>query len=150
MRYQSVPIISYTYTTPIATKIFNYKKVWHDLNIDDFNSKPSLKSKPISKLSTSIISVVKICLQSYCDTSYLRGGLNKMWILKNATCNDLFENIQSIPPLPAIALTHLTPLPSTLLFLIQTFKTKRQIKRISSSVFQEKRMTNVDSNYTLS
>ena len=37
---QSVPIISYDYTIPIATKIFNYKHVLHDLNIDDFNSKP--------------------------------------------------------------------------------------------------------------
>jgi len=37
---QSVPIISYTYTTPIATKLFHYKKVLYDLNIDDFKSKP--------------------------------------------------------------------------------------------------------------
>ena len=118
LRYQSISIISYTYTTPIATKIFNYKKVRHDLNSEDFNSKPSLEPKPIFKLSTSIISVVKTCLQSDNDTSYLRGGLNKMWILKNA--NDLSENIQSMPPrLPAIALKHLIPLPSTLLFLIQ-------------------------------
>jgi hypothetical protein len=37
---QSVPIISYAYTTHIATKIFNYMKVLHDLNIDDFKFKP--------------------------------------------------------------------------------------------------------------
>ena len=37
---QSVPIISYTYTKPIATKIFNYKRVLQDLDIDDFKSKP--------------------------------------------------------------------------------------------------------------
>jgi hypothetical protein len=37
---QSVPIISYAYTLPIATKIFNYKHVLHDLNIDHFKSKP--------------------------------------------------------------------------------------------------------------
>ena len=37
---QSAPIISYAYTTPIPTKIFNYK-VLQDLNIDDFKSKPS-------------------------------------------------------------------------------------------------------------
>ena len=36
---QPVSIISYTYTTPIATQIFNYKKALHDLNIDDFKSK---------------------------------------------------------------------------------------------------------------
>ena len=37
---QSVPIISYTYTTPIATKVFNYKHVLQGLNIDDYKSKP--------------------------------------------------------------------------------------------------------------
>ena len=37
---QSVPIISYAYTIPIASKRFNYKHVLHDLNIDDFISKP--------------------------------------------------------------------------------------------------------------
>ena len=37
---QSVPIISYAYTIPIATKIFNCKHVLHDLNIDDVKSKP--------------------------------------------------------------------------------------------------------------
>ena len=31
--------------------------------------------------------------QSYCDTSYLRGGVNKMWFLKNS--KDLLEYIQS-------------------------------------------------------
>jgi len=36
---QSLSIISYTYTIPIATQIFNYKKVFQDLNIDDFMSK---------------------------------------------------------------------------------------------------------------
>jgi len=35
-----MPIISYTYTTPMATKIFNYKMALQDLNIDDFKSKP--------------------------------------------------------------------------------------------------------------
>ena len=37
---QSKPILSHTSTTPIATKIFNYKKVLYDLNIDDIKSKP--------------------------------------------------------------------------------------------------------------
>ena len=32
-------------------------------------------------------------LQSYCDTSYSRGGVNQMWILKNS--KDLLEYIQS-------------------------------------------------------
>ena len=37
---QSVPIISYVYTRPIASKYFDYKHVLHDLNIDDFKSMP--------------------------------------------------------------------------------------------------------------
>ena len=37
---QSVPVISYTYTTPIATKIFNYNNVLCDLNIENFKSQP--------------------------------------------------------------------------------------------------------------
>jgi hypothetical protein len=36
---------------------------------------------------------VKTGLQSYCDTSYSRGGVNQMWILKNS--KDLLEYIQS-------------------------------------------------------
>jgi hypothetical protein len=37
---QTVPIISYVYTRPIASKKFNYKHVLHDFNIDDFKSNP--------------------------------------------------------------------------------------------------------------
>ena len=40
LKDQSVPIISYVYTRPIASKCFNYKHVLHNLNIDDFKSKP--------------------------------------------------------------------------------------------------------------
>jgi hypothetical protein len=40
--------------------------------------------KPLSKLLTCIISAVKTGLQKYCDTSYSRGGVNQMWILKNS------------------------------------------------------------------
>ena len=50
-------------------------------------------TKPLSKLLTSILSAVKDGLQSYCDTSYSRGGVNQMWILKNS--KDLLEYIQS-------------------------------------------------------
>ena len=39
---------------------------------------------------------VKTGLQSYCDTSYSRGGVNQMWILKNS--KDLLEYIQSRSP----------------------------------------------------
>jgi hypothetical protein len=50
-------------------------------------------TKPLSKLLTCILSAVKTGLQSYCDTSYSRGGVNQMWILKNS--KDLLEYIQS-------------------------------------------------------
>ena len=50
-------------------------------------------TKPLSKLLTCILSAVKTGLQSYCDTSYSRCGVNQMWILKNA--KDLFDYIQS-------------------------------------------------------
>ena len=38
---QSEPIMSYVYTRPIASICFNYKHALHDLNIDDFKSKPT-------------------------------------------------------------------------------------------------------------
>ena len=52
-------------------------------------------TKPLSKLLTSILSAIKDGLQSYrtCETAYFRGGVNKMWILKNS--KDLLEYIQS-------------------------------------------------------
>ena len=50
-------------------------------------------TEPLSKLLTCILSAVKIGLQSYCDTSYSRSGVNQMWILKNS--KDLLEYIQS-------------------------------------------------------
>ena len=50
-------------------------------------------TKPLSKLLTCIISVFKTGLQSYCDTSYSRGGVNQMCILKNS--KNMLEYIQS-------------------------------------------------------
>ena len=50
-------------------------------------------TKLLSKLSTCTLSVVEIGLQSYCDTSHSRGGVNQMWILKDSI--DLLEYIQS-------------------------------------------------------
>jgi hypothetical protein len=37
---QSVPLISYVYIRPIASKMFNYKHVLLHHNIDEFNYKP--------------------------------------------------------------------------------------------------------------
>jgi len=50
-------------------------------------------TKLLSKLSTCTLSVVEIGLQSYCDTSLSRGGVNQMWILKNSI--DLLAYIHS-------------------------------------------------------
>jgi hypothetical protein len=50
-------------------------------------------TKPLSKLLTCILSAVKTGLQSNCDTSYSKGGVNQMWILRNS--KDLLEYIQS-------------------------------------------------------
>ena len=36
---------------------------------------------PVSKLLTRILSAVKTGFQSYCDTSYSRGGVDQVWIL---------------------------------------------------------------------
>ena len=37
---QSAPLISHTYTRPIASKIFNHKRVLKDLVFEDIKSKP--------------------------------------------------------------------------------------------------------------
>jgi hypothetical protein len=58
-----------------------------------FPGSAKCSTKPLSKLLKCIISAVKTGLQSYCDTSYSRGGVNQMWILKNS--KDLLEYIQS-------------------------------------------------------
>ena len=42
---------------------------------------------------TCVLSAVKTVLQSYCDTSYSRGDVNQMWILKNS--KDMLEYIKS-------------------------------------------------------
>jgi len=41
-------------------------------------------TKPLSKLLTFILSAVKTGLQSCCDSSYTRFGVNQIWILKNS------------------------------------------------------------------
>jgi hypothetical protein len=56
-----------------------------------------------------------ICIYVGHSFLYTRGGMNQMWILKNSKY--LLEYIQSRPSPPAIALKHLTSLPSTQLLL---------------------------------
>ena len=65
----------------------NHRSVLYSFGI------PSKDVEPLSKLLTCILSAVKTELQSYCDTSYSRGDVNQMWILKNST--DLLGYIQS-------------------------------------------------------
>ena len=50
-------------------------------------------TKPLSKLLTSILQTIKEGLQSYCETSYSRSGVNQMWILKNS--KDLLDYLKS-------------------------------------------------------
>ena len=90
----------------ILTLVSSEKKILNETK----NHNPPFKLN-----GRSLISAVKTGLQSYCDTSYSRGGVNQMWILKNS--KDLLEYIQSSPSPPAIALKHLTSLPSTQRFL---------------------------------
>jgi hypothetical protein len=50
--------------------------------------------KPLFKVLTCILSAVKTGLQSYCDTSYSRGGVNQMWILKNSKYFLVYNSIK--------------------------------------------------------
>jgi len=50
-------------------------------------------TKSPSNLLTTVLSIVKDVLQTYCDIAYLRNGINQMWILKNS--NDLVESLSS-------------------------------------------------------
>ena len=49
-------------------------------------------TKGLSQLLTTLLTAVKDGLQSYCETTYSRNGINQMWILKNSKC--LLENLR--------------------------------------------------------
>ena len=51
-------------------------------------------TKPLFKVLTCILSAVKTGLQSYCDTSYSRGGVNQMCILKNSKYFLVYNSIK--------------------------------------------------------
>ena len=76
---------------------------------------------PLSKSLTCILSAIKSGLHIYSDTSYSRGSVNQMWILKN--CKDLFEYIQYRSPFSCNSIKHSTSLPSTQLFLPLSWST---------------------------
>jgi hypothetical protein len=61
-----------------------------------------------------IINTYFIRCQSYCDTSYSRGSVNQMWILKLFT--DMLGYIQPWPFSSCNSITILSSLPSTQLF----------------------------------
>jgi hypothetical protein len=71
--------------------------------------------KTLSKLLICFLSAVKTELQSYCATSYSKGGVNQMWILKNS--NYLLEYIQSrfLSSCDSIKTFHLSTLYTTIL-----------------------------------
>jgi hypothetical protein len=80
-------------------------------------------TKSLYKLLTCILSAVKTGLYNYCDTSYSRGGVNQMWILKNSKDLSVKSTYNLGPSPPAKALKHLNHLPSTQLFLIISSRT---------------------------
>ena len=99
-------------------------------------------TKPLSKLLTYILSAVKTWLQSYCDTSYSRRGLNQMWILKNS--KDLLEYIQSR------SLSSCNNIKtfdfSTLYTTIPHSKLKDKLRELVQLCFIKKIIANVDTN----
>ena len=72
----------------------------------------------------------KTGFQNYCDTSFFRGDVHQMWILKIS--KDLLEYLQSMSCSTWNSITHLTSLHITLLLLTLN---KRQIKVSSSTIF---------------
>jgi hypothetical protein len=50
-------------------------------------------TKPLSLLLANILTAVKKKLQTYCATTYVRSGVNQMWILK--TSNELLAKLLS-------------------------------------------------------
>jgi hypothetical protein len=70
---QSVPIISYACTRPIASTKFNYKHVLCDLNIDYFKSKPpdcSCASSPVIYNPTGHV-LTAISTRCVCQRAYI-------------------------------------------------------------------------------
>ena len=88
-------------------------------------------TKPLSKLLTCMLSGVKT---GFCDTSYPRGGVNQIWILKNS--KDLLEYIQSrsLSSCNSIKTFDFSTLYTTILHL--KLKDKLQIKGVGQTVFQ--------------
>ena len=65
-----------------STGFLNYTSVL--LNSAILLGSAKCSTKILFKLLICILSAVKTGLQSYCDSSYSRGGVNQIWILKNS------------------------------------------------------------------
>ena len=50
-------------------------------------------TKPLSILLMKLLTHIKLGLQRYCETAYLRSGINQMWILKNS--KELLDHLKS-------------------------------------------------------
>ena len=88
-------------------------------------------TKPLSKLLTCILSAVKTGFQSYCDTSYSRGCVNQMWILKNSK-----EYIQSRSISSCISIKTFEV--STLYTTIPHSKLKDKLRELVQLCFKKK------------
>jgi len=99
-------------------------------------------TKPLSKLLTCILSAVKTGSQSYCDTSYSRGGVNQMWILTNS--KHMLENIQSRYLSSCNSIKTLDF--STLYTTIPHSKLKNRLRELVPLRFMKKKMANIYTN----
>jgi hypothetical protein len=111
---------------------------WVSLLVDYFKQhyiagSAKCSTKPLSKLVT--------CIQSYCDTSYSWGGVNQMWFWWTLKICYSTYNLGPFPP--AVALKHLTILPSTQLFLTLSWRTDLESW---SNWVSKKGIANVDTN----
>ena len=90
-----------------------------DTIVDDpMKVKRTVTGKDVSNMLDTIFFYFTYGLHSYCDTSYSKGGMNQMWILKNS--KDMLEYIQSTSLSSCNSIKHLTSLLSTQLFLTLT------------------------------
>ena len=94
-------------------------------------------TKPLSKLLSCSLSAVKIVLQSYCDTSYSKGGVNQMWILKNS--EDQLEYKQSIQSRSLSSCNSIKAFDfSTLYITIHHYKRKDKLRELIQLCFIKK------------
>ncbi|KAK3094748.1 hypothetical protein FSP39_005718 [Pinctada imbricata] len=91
-------------------------------------------TKTLSILLTKILTRIKEGLQTYCETTYSRNGINQMWILKNS--KELLENLK------ATNFNHITSIKSFDFFTLYTTiphqKLKNRLANIIRNTFLSK------------